>query len=52
MHAEFVACYEAMGQTIWLKKFIRGIKVWHYNKCKAQNLYLKIIIIIIIIIII
>ena len=27
MHAEFVACYEATGQAIWLKKFIPGLKV-------------------------
>jgi hypothetical protein len=24
MYAEFVACYEAMGQAIWLKKFVSG----------------------------
>ena len=24
MYAEFVACYEASGQVIWLKKFIPG----------------------------
>ena len=27
MYAEFVACYEAMGQVNWLKKFIPGLKV-------------------------
>ena len=26
MYAEFVACYEAMGQVNWLKKFIPGLK--------------------------
>ena len=27
MYAEFVACYEAMGQVNWLKKFMPGLKV-------------------------
>jgi hypothetical protein len=27
MYAKFVACYEAMGQVNWLKKFIPGLKV-------------------------
>ena len=27
MHTEFVACYEAMGQVNWLKKFMSGLKV-------------------------
>ena len=27
MYAEFVACYEAMEQVNWLKKFIPGLKV-------------------------
>jgi hypothetical protein len=27
MYAEFVACYEAMGQAMWLKKFVPGIRV-------------------------
>jgi hypothetical protein len=27
MYAEFVACYEAMGQTMWLKKFVPGLRV-------------------------
>jgi hypothetical protein len=27
MYAEFVVCYEAMGQVNWLKKFILGLKV-------------------------
>lgn len=27
MYAEFIACYEAMGQAIWLKKFIPDLKV-------------------------
>jgi predicted RNase H-like nuclease len=27
MYAEFVACYEAVGQTIWLKKFVSGLRV-------------------------
>ena len=26
MYAEFVACYEALGQVEWLKKFISGLK--------------------------
>jgi hypothetical protein len=27
MYVEFVACYEAVGQTIWLKKFVPGLRV-------------------------
>ena len=27
MHAEFLACYEAVGQAIWLKNFILGLRV-------------------------
>ena len=27
MQAEFLACYEAVGQAIWLKNFIPGLKV-------------------------
>jgi hypothetical protein len=27
MYAEFVACYEAVGQTIWVKKFVSGLRV-------------------------
>ena len=27
MYAKFVACYEAMGQVNWLKKFMPGLKV-------------------------
>ena len=27
MHAEFVACYEAIGQVNWVKKFMPGLKV-------------------------
>jgi hypothetical protein len=27
MHAEFMACYEASGQAIWLKDFISGLRV-------------------------
>jgi hypothetical protein len=27
MYAEFVACYEAVGQTMWLKKFVPGLRV-------------------------
>ena len=27
MYAEFIACFEAMGQAIWLKKFIPDLKV-------------------------
>jgi hypothetical protein len=27
MYAKFVACYEAMGQAMWLKKFVLGLRV-------------------------
>jgi hypothetical protein len=27
MYAECIACYEALGQTMWLKNFIPGLKV-------------------------
>jgi hypothetical protein len=27
MYADFIACYEATGQTMWLKKFIPGLRV-------------------------
>jgi hypothetical protein len=27
MHAEFVACYEATGQAMWLKKFVSDLRV-------------------------
>jgi hypothetical protein len=27
MYAEFVACYEAVGQAMWLKKFMSGLRV-------------------------
>jgi hypothetical protein len=27
MYAEFIACFEATGQAIWLKKFIPGLKM-------------------------
>jgi hypothetical protein len=27
MYAEFVTCYEATGQTEWLKKFVPGLRV-------------------------
>jgi hypothetical protein len=27
MYAELVACYEAMGQALWLKKLVPGLKV-------------------------
>jgi hypothetical protein len=27
MYAEFVPCYEAVGQTMWLKKFVPDLKV-------------------------
>ena len=32
MHAEFVACYESTGQSVWLKNFIPGGKalVWFW----------------------
>jgi hypothetical protein len=27
MYAEFVACYETVGQAMWLKKFVSGLRV-------------------------
>jgi hypothetical protein len=27
IYTEFVACYEAVGQTMWLKKFVPGLRV-------------------------
>jgi hypothetical protein len=27
MYVEFIACYEAVGQTMWLKKFVPGLRV-------------------------
>jgi hypothetical protein len=27
MYAEFIACYEALGQAMWLKNFIPGLRV-------------------------
>jgi hypothetical protein len=27
MYAEFVAYYEAVGQAMWLKKFVSGLRV-------------------------
>jgi hypothetical protein len=27
MYAEFIACYEVVGQTMWLKKFVSGLIV-------------------------
>jgi hypothetical protein len=27
MYAEFVACYEAVGQVMWLKKFVPGLRM-------------------------
>jgi hypothetical protein len=27
MYAEYVACYEAAGQAMWLKKFVSGVRV-------------------------
>jgi hypothetical protein len=27
MYVEFVACYEAMGQAMWLKKFVPDLRV-------------------------
>jgi hypothetical protein len=27
MYLEFIACYEATGQTLWLKKFVPGLRV-------------------------
>ena len=31
MQAEFVACYEATGQAVWLKNFIPGLRVIDSN---------------------
>jgi hypothetical protein len=28
MHAKFIVCYEVTGQTMWLKKFVFGLRVW------------------------
>jgi hypothetical protein len=28
MHTEFVATCEAIGQTIWIKKFVPGLRVF------------------------
>jgi hypothetical protein len=27
MQAEFLSCYVAVGQAVWLKKFVPGLKV-------------------------
>jgi hypothetical protein len=27
MYAEFIACYEALGRTMWLKNFVSGLRV-------------------------
>jgi hypothetical protein len=27
MYAKFVACYEAVGQAMWLKKFVPGLRM-------------------------
>jgi hypothetical protein len=27
MYVKFVACYEATGQAMWLKKFVPGLRV-------------------------
>jgi hypothetical protein len=27
MYAEFIACYEALGQVMWLKKFIPELRI-------------------------
>jgi hypothetical protein len=27
MYAEFVTCYEVVGQAMWLKKFVSGVRV-------------------------
>jgi hypothetical protein len=27
IYAEFVACYEVVGQAMWLKKFVSGLRV-------------------------
>jgi hypothetical protein len=38
MQAEFIACYEATGQAVWLKNFIPGLKVTH-SITKPLKLY-------------
>jgi hypothetical protein len=38
MYAEFVACYEATWQTMWLKKFVQGLRVV-YNIERLLKLY-------------
>ena len=38
MYADFVACYEAIGQVNWLKKFMPGLKVV-YDIYKPLKLY-------------
>ena len=38
MQAEYVACYEATGQAVWLKNFIPGLRVVD-NISKPLTLY-------------
>jgi hypothetical protein len=38
MYAEFVACYEAMEQAMWLKKFVSGLRMVD-NKERPLKLY-------------
>jgi hypothetical protein len=38
MYAEFVAYYEAMGQAMWLKKFVSGLRMVD-NKERPLKLY-------------
>jgi hypothetical protein len=38
MYAEFVTCYEVVGQAMWLKKFVSGVRVVD-NIERPLNLY-------------
>jgi hypothetical protein len=38
MYAEFIACYEALGQVTWLKIFIPGLRVFD-NISKPLMIY-------------
>jgi hypothetical protein len=38
MYAEFVACYKAVGQVMWLKKFVSDLRVVD-NKERPLKLY-------------
>jgi hypothetical protein len=38
MQAEFIVCYEALGQPVWLKKIIHGLRVVD-SICKPVTIY-------------